>query len=85
MHQINIAHVANRVNTGSGFFTELDVETDRLLDGVRSPVGDVAATVKGLEFGMGFLLWVKRRRDLRHNLAYGPRVRAPRAPQALDF
>ena len=48
--------VAARTNTGAGFYTTLDVSYQPPIEGT-SPVGDVGATVAGLQHGMGFLLW----------------------------
>lgn len=58
-HQISIARVTSRQNTGAGFYTTFEVDSDQRLDAARSPVGDVGATVEGLKHGMGFLLWIK--------------------------
>jgi hypothetical protein len=51
--------VTARKNTGAGFFTTLDVSHCSLIEGGTSPLGDVGATVVGLEHGMGFLLWLR--------------------------
>jgi hypothetical protein len=48
-----------RENTGAGFYTTLDVSHRLPIEGVASPLGDVGATVVGLEHGMGFLLWLR--------------------------
>jgi hypothetical protein len=80
-HQIDMARVSRRENTGAGFFTTFDLQTDRTLDGQRSPIGDVGASIEGLSHGMGFLLWVKDGRI--HELegyAYGDE-----STSALDF
>ncbi len=58
-HQMKTARAIARENTGAGFFTTFTVASDQILEGVRSPVGDVGATVQGLKHGMGFLLWIK--------------------------
>ena len=50
-----------RENTGAGFYTTLDVSHSPI-KGVASPLGDVGATVVGLEHGMGFLLWLQEGR-----------------------
>lgn len=60
--QVERCHVVSRHFTGVGFWTVLDVET-----GVeRAPVkpgtlrlGDVTATIEGLEHGAGFVLLVQ--------------------------
>ena len=51
--------VAARENTGPGFYTTLDVPRGSPIKGVASPLGDVFATVVGLQHGMGFLLWLR--------------------------
>ena len=60
--QIEAARVVARENTGSGFFTTFDVGLSPLLEGVRSPIGFVMATIDGLQHGMGFLLWIRNDR-----------------------
>jgi hypothetical protein len=57
--QMDGARVIARENTGADFFTTFDVDSDRLLVGLRSPVGDVGAIEDGLKYGMGLLLWIK--------------------------
>lgn len=52
-------HVTARKNTGPGFYTTVDVSHRSPIEGVASPVGDVGATVAGLQHGMGFLLWLR--------------------------
>jgi len=51
--------VVARENTGAGFYTTLDVSHCSPIKGLASPLGDVGATVIGLEHGMGFLLWLR--------------------------
>ena len=51
--------VIARENTGAGFYTTLDGSHYPPIKGVASPLGDVAATVVGLEHGMGFMLWLR--------------------------
>jgi hypothetical protein len=51
--------VTARENTGAGFYTTLDVSRGSPIKGVASPLGDVGATVVGLQHGMGFLLWLR--------------------------
>ena len=51
--------VTARENTGAGFYTTLYVSHHSAIQGVASPLGDVGATVVGLEHGMGFLLWFR--------------------------
>jgi hypothetical protein len=47
--------VIARENTGAGFYPTLDVSHRSPIKSVGSPLGDVGATVVGLEHGMGFL------------------------------
>ena len=54
--------VSARENTGAGFYTTLDVSHHSPIKDVASPLGDVGATVVGLEHGMGFLLWLQEGR-----------------------
>ena len=51
--------VVTRENTGAGFYTTFDSNSGQRMEGVSSPVGDIGANIKGLEHGMGFLLWLK--------------------------
>jgi hypothetical protein len=51
--------VTAQENTGAGFYTTLDVSHRLPIKDIASPVGDVGATVVGLENGMGFLLWLR--------------------------
>lgn len=51
--------VTARQNTGAGFYTTLDVSHRSPIEGVASPVGDVGATIAGLQHGVGFLLWLR--------------------------
>jgi hypothetical protein len=53
------ARVIVRENTGAGFYTTLDVSSGPRIEEITSPLGDVGATVAGLERGMGFLLWLQ--------------------------
>jgi hypothetical protein len=57
--QLDSVRVAKRENTGAGFYTTFEVSAPATMDGVKSPLGDVGATVQGLEHGMGFLLWLE--------------------------
>lgn len=59
MHQITQAKVVARKNTGTGFYTTLDVSSGDPIHGLSSPIGDVSATVDHLQHGMEFLLWLK--------------------------
>jgi hypothetical protein len=51
--------VTARENTAAGLYATLDVSHRSPIKGVASPLGDVGATVVGLEHGMGFLLWLR--------------------------
>ena len=64
--QLAEVNVVERENTGVGFFTTLSVTSGPAIDGLKSPVGDVRAMVTGLQFGMGFLLWLEN--GLLHTL-----------------
>ena len=57
--QLDSSRVTNRENTGAGSYTTFEVSSTATMDGVMSPMGDIGATVLGLEHGMGFLLWLK--------------------------
>jgi hypothetical protein len=54
--------VTARANTGAGFYTTVDIPHHLPIQGVASPLGDVGATVVGLQHGMGFLLWLRNGR-----------------------
>jgi hypothetical protein len=60
--------VTARENTGAGFYTTFYASHPSPITGVASPLGDVGASIAGLEHGMGFLLWV---RDGRINTLEG--------------
>ena len=53
------ACVTARENTGAGFYTTFDPSSGTRIEEVRSPFGDVGATVAGLKHGMGFMLWLQ--------------------------
>jgi hypothetical protein len=57
--QVSSASVAQRENTGAGFYTKLRITEGPRLEGAPSPLGDVGAKVDGLTHGMGFLLWLE--------------------------
>ncbi len=60
--QVERCQVASRQMTGVGFITELDVATDAAPAPVkpgRMDLGDVTATIEGLEHGAGFVLFVQ--------------------------
>ena len=58
--QLSTATVISRENTGAGFYTQIVVQRDSVVSvgGERLRRGP-AATVEGLERGMGFVLWLK--------------------------
>jgi hypothetical protein len=60
--QLGKVRVTARKNTGVGFYTTLDVSHRSPIEDVASPLGDVRATVVGLQHGMGFLLWLRNGR-----------------------
>lgn len=57
--QVSSASVAQRENTGAGFFTKLNVIDGPRIEGAPSPLGDIGADVDGTPHGMGFLLWLQ--------------------------
>jgi hypothetical protein len=60
--QLERCQVASRRFTGVGFFTTLDVAPEVEPAPVRPgtmDLGDVTATIEGLEHGVGFVLFVK--------------------------
>lgn len=60
--QVAMARLRSRANTGSGFFTYLDIDRTAPPIGERKP-RDMRdgpfATVQGAAYGMGFILWLK--------------------------
>jgi hypothetical protein len=58
--QLSVAKVRSRENTGAGFFTYFDVPPAgiSLIAGPRLREGP-GAKIKGLQHGMGFILWIK--------------------------
>lgn len=59
--QMNAAKMKSREMTGIGFFTSFEVPTSLapVANGKSFKFGDVNATIKGLERGAGFVLFVK--------------------------
>ena len=59
--QLSTAAVTSRENTGAGFYAQIAVQRDSVasVGGERLRNGP-AATIEGLEHGMGFILWLKR-------------------------
>jgi hypothetical protein len=51
-------HVTARENTGAGFYTTIDFPHGSPIK-LASPLGDVGASIDGLQYGMGFLLWLR--------------------------
>ena len=79
--QLASAQVIDRENTGAGFYTRLAIATGEKMRGVRSPVGDIGADIKGLKHGMGFMLWLRDGvADTLEGYAYGEETTAD-----LDF
>ena len=61
-YQADLCRVAAREFTGVGFYTTLEVPSDAAPAAVRSgrmTLGDVTATIDGLERGAGFVLWTE--------------------------
>ena len=58
--QLKAALVVEREMTGAGFYTTFEVPADAPRAGDRSfKFGDVVASLPGLDYGAGFLLYVK--------------------------
>jgi hypothetical protein len=61
-YQADRCRVASREFTGVGFYTTLEVPSDAPPAAVRSgrmTLGDVTATIDGLNHGAGFVLWIE--------------------------
>lgn len=58
--QLASAAIRRRENTGAGFYTSFDVDrsTNAPISGERCRRGP-AVNVRGLQYGMGFILWIK--------------------------
>ena len=58
--QLALAEVVQRVNTGVGFYIRfgLPQNVERLTNRQRITLGDVNADVEGLNFGIGFVLFI---------------------------
>ena len=58
--QFKRSHVSKREFTGSGFFTtfEIDPAAPRFAYTGRIVIGDVYAEMDGLQYGVGFILFV---------------------------
>src|SRR3990170_7716804 len=60
--QFDRCHVASRETTGVGFFTALEIAPDVVPAPVKCgsmDLGDVTATIEGLEHGVGFVLFAQ--------------------------
>jgi hypothetical protein len=58
--QLRHAVVADRENTGHGFFTGIDVDKDAPPVPLSGPLGDrTHAHIRGFETGLGFVLFLK--------------------------
>jgi hypothetical protein len=53
------ARVQERRLTGAGFFTTFEVPDSTPRSSLKSPVGNVSASIEGLKHGAGFVLWLK--------------------------
>ena len=73
--QFERCRVASRKTTGAGFFTALDIATGvepAPVKAGRMDLGDVTATIDGLEHGAGFVLFVQDGvLDLLEGFSYG--------------
>jgi hypothetical protein len=57
--QLDRAVVLSRLNSGGGFFTDISVETDTPIIPAKVLGYNTFARVEGLEFGLGFVLFVR--------------------------
>jgi hypothetical protein len=75
--QLEACLVTNREFTGTGFFTTLhvpDYVPDAPVTRESLHLGEVAASLTGLDHGAGFVLWVVRGRlDTLEGFSYGER------------
>ena len=85
--QLAVARVAKRENTGGGFFTTMSIEGDPPKVIVSDVLGfDTQARVKGLEHGMGFVLFTKEGLiHLLEGFSWGPESTATLDLQSLEF
>ena len=62
--QASSARVSSRENTGVGFFCDFELPADAptVTGAANFELGDVDATIEGLEYGAGFLLFVRKGR-----------------------
>ena len=85
--QLAIATVVERENTGGGFFTTISIEGDAPRVVLSDVLGfDTQARVKGLEHGMGFVLFTEDGLiRLLEGFAWGPESTATLDLQSLEF
>jgi hypothetical protein len=85
--QLAVASVAKRENTGGGFFTRISIDGDPPRVVVSDVLGyDTQARVKGLEHGMGFVLFTEDGLiHLLEGFSWGPESTAQLNLQTLEF
>ena len=59
--QYNVAKIISRDFTGVGFFTNFEIidKNLKIKDNLKLTLGNVQAKIDGLEFGVGFVLFVE--------------------------
>jgi len=85
--QLALATAAERENSGGGFFTTISVNGDAPRVVVSDVLGlETQAHVKGLEHGMGFVLFTQDGLiHLLEGFSYGPESTAALDLQPLEF
>jgi hypothetical protein len=85
--QLAVASVTKHENSGGGFFTTIAIAGDPPKVVVSDVLGfDTQARVKGLEHGMGFVLFTKDGLIcLLEGFSWGPESTAALDLQSLDF
>ena len=85
--QLAVASVAKRENTGGGFFTTMRIHGNPPKVVVSDVLGfDTQAHVKGLEHGMGFVLFTDDGLiHLLEGFSWGPESTAALNLQSLEF
>lgn len=85
--QLALANVAGRENSGAGFFTSISVGADAPRVAMREVLGfETHAHVKGLEHGMGFVLFTQAGLiHLLEGFSYSPESPATLDLQSLEF
>jgi hypothetical protein len=85
--QLAVATVTERENSGGGFFTTIAVDADAPRVVVSDVLGfETQARVKGLEHGIGFVLFTKEGLIcLLEGFAWGPESTAALDLQSLEF